>query len=80
MQRLLKTLSRVPRGSILGPVLCNIFFNDLFLCLKKTDLYNFGGDNTVTAVSDQLADLIKILEAEGELAVGQWDGSRKMKW
>ena len=80
MQQLLKTLSRVPQGSILGPVLCNIFSNDLFLCLKKTDLYNCGGNNTVPAVSDQLADLIKILEAEGELAVGQWDGSRKMKW
>ena len=48
--------------------------------LKKTDLHNFTDDNTITAVSDQLADLIKILEAEGELAVGQWDGSRKMKW
>ena len=38
--------------------------------LKKTDLHNFADDNTITAVSDQLADLIKILEAEGELSVG----------
>ena len=40
------------------------------LCLEKTDLYNFAGDNTTTAVCDQLAELIKILEAEGELLVG----------
>ena len=38
--------------------------------LKKTDLHNFADDNNVAVVSDQLADLIKILEAEGELSVG----------
>ena len=39
---------------------------------KKPDLHNFAEDNTFTAVSDQLADLIKILEAEGELSVGRF--------
>ena len=38
--------------------------------LKKTDLHNFADDNTITAVCDQLADLIKTLEADGELSVG----------
>ena len=38
--------------------------------IKKSDLHNFSDDNTITAVCDQLADLIKILEAEGELSVG----------
>ena len=38
--------------------------------LKKTDLQNFADDNTITAVCDQLAHLIKILKAEGELYVG----------
>ena len=38
--------------------------------LKKTGLHNFADDNTITAVCDQLADLTKILEAEGELLVG----------
>ena len=38
--------------------------------LKKTDLHNFADDNTITAVCDQLADLIKILQTEDELSVG----------
>ena len=51
-------MSGVPQGSILGPI------------LFKTDLHNFADDNTITAVCDQLADLTKILETEGELSVG----------
>ena len=43
---------RVPQGYKLGPILFNIFLNDLFLRLKTTDLHNFADDNTIIAVCD----------------------------
>ena len=61
----LKILSGVSHGSIRGPILSNIFLNDFFLCLKKQTCITFR-----TIILLQLADLIKILEAEGELSVG----------
>ena len=60
----------VPQGSILRPILSNIFLKDLFLCLKKTDLHNFADNYAITAVCVQLADLTKIFETEEELSVG----------
>ena len=34
--------------AILGLILLNIFLNDLFLRIKKSDLYNFTNDNTIS--------------------------------
>ena len=53
-----KLIADVPQGSILGPLLFNIFLNDIFFFLKDADLGNNADDSTLYAYNKNLEIVI----------------------
>ena len=68
----------VPQGSILGPLLFNIFINDLFYFMDKCTLYNYADDNSMSICSPSLCEVISCLQHDGEKAV-KWFANNGLK-
>ena len=68
----------VPEGSILGPLLFNIFLADLFFIVNKIDIANYADDNTPYTSSNDVNGLIKSLE-EASKELFKWFDDNLMK-
>ena len=55
---------RRAKRSILGPLLFNIFINDIFNVLNKSTLYNYADDNTLPYSHPNAETLIQVLQGD----------------
>ena len=47
----------IPQGSILGPLLFNIFINDIFMIIEQLDICNFADDNSLYSCGERLREI-----------------------
>ena len=68
----------LPQGSVLGPLLFNIYLNDLFYIAESTNVCNFADDTTFYACDGDVSSLINRLEHDSYLAIN-WFENNSMK-
>lgn len=74
----LQIIKGVPQGSIMGPLIFNIFINDIFLFIENITLYNYADDNTASYANKNLSTMKSVLENESNNLL-KWFNDNQMQ-
>ena len=73
-----ETTIGVPQGSVLGPLLFNIYLNDLFMFVKDAQICNYADDTTIYPRDSNAEGVIATLQCDA-LKIAQWLPNNCMK-
>ena len=68
----------VPQGSILGPLLFNLFLRDLFLFIDEADIMSYAEDSTPYVCSENIDVTLEKLEEVGKVLF-EWFSNNFLK-